>query len=315
MRFKLPILVSLFIAISGFVILPTPKKNVSTPSCHPYKKSIKPARSWQLSDTLVETSGLIYWENHLYTHNDDTDNALYQLSLNGRIIRRIPLGKTKNVDWEDLAQDKDFIYMGDFGNNSNGQRIDLKILRIEKSTLSTTPIIDTIWFDYENRSISSDKTPNATDFDCEAFVIVGDSMYLFTKEWISNQTTVYALPKIPGKYRAIKKSSHPVDGLITGADMVEIDHKNVLVLCGYSKLLQPFLFVCYNFDQTDFFGGCMQRMNIKLNFHQIEGIAISPLGLYMSNEYFKKGFQTPAKLHFFNFQIGETSKRGLKTAR
>jgi hypothetical protein len=45
------------------------------------------------------------------------------------------------------------IYLGDFWNNSAGNRKDLHILRIEKSTVETNPNIDTIAFSYSTKSI------------------------------------------------------------------------------------------------------------------------------------------------------------------
>jgi hypothetical protein len=72
-------------------------------------------------------------------------------------------------------------YIGDFGNVSETEN--LHILRIEKNSVegniqklipfhSRIPI----------RLISKLKS-NTTNFDCEAFVVVDDSIYLFTKQW------------------------------------------------------------------------------------------------------------------------------------
>ena len=41
------------------------------------------------------------------------------------------MSNIKNTDWEEISQDKDFIYIGDIGNNS-GNRDDLKIYRAGK---------------------------------------------------------------------------------------------------------------------------------------------------------------------------------------
>jgi hypothetical protein len=274
-----------------------------TQNCSEKFKLIKTQRAQELADTLNETSGLIYWDKNLYTHNDDTDNALYQLNLDGKINQRIPLPGTINTDWEDIAQDSTYIYLGDFGNNGTGQRQDLKILRIVKSSLFTSPKIDTIWFDYASRVISNVETPNATDFDCEAFVVMGDSLILFTKEWISLGTTMYVIPKTPGKFRAQLRQKIPVNGLITGADYSRINGNNLLILCGYSKLLQPFIYVFLNQDTSVILSGCRQKIALKLNFHQIESIAISPDGsIYLTNEKFKKGIETKAKLHCFKLK-------------
>src|SRR5690606_7458204 len=101
-----------------------------------------------------ETSGLIRYNNFLFTHNDDTDTNLYALdTITGAISASYPLPDVLNRDWEDMTQDQNFIYVGDFGNNSQGNRQDLRILRITKESLATpTPVIDTIFFSYEDQT-------------------------------------------------------------------------------------------------------------------------------------------------------------------
>ena len=64
-------------------------------------------------------------------------------------------------------------------------------------------------------------------------------------------TAVYVLPKIPGDHIAELRATWPVNGLITGATWLE--EKHLVVLCGYSSLLQPFLFLCYDYQEYDFF--------------------------------------------------------------
>ena len=59
--------------------------------------------------------------------------------------------KVENSDWEEISQDDGYIYLGDFGNNT-GDRTDLHILRVEKSSLkSGKPSIDTIWYTYSDQ--------------------------------------------------------------------------------------------------------------------------------------------------------------------
>jgi len=85
-------------------------------------------------------------------------------------------------------QDKDYLYVGDFGNNLNGNRTDLKILRIRKNSVLVNPLkIDTINFSYSNQTNFTPTGTNNTDFDCEAFIVASDSIYLFTKQWISKR--------------------------------------------------------------------------------------------------------------------------------
>ena len=73
----------------------------------------------------------------------------------------------ENYDWEEISSDSLFIYVGDFGNNVNGNRTDLHILRIEKnSLLINSPVIDTISFTYSDQTDFTPTGSNNTDFDC-----------------------------------------------------------------------------------------------------------------------------------------------------
>src|SRR5690606_24654166 len=119
------------------------------------------------------------------------------------------------------AQDSSYVYIGDFGNNHHGSRTDLHILKIAKDSLTAgNPVPEFIGFTYSDQ-ILGESDSDKTDFDCEAMIISGDSIYLFTKQWSSKRTSLYALPKTPGRHVAQFKTTHDVDGLITGATYME----------------------------------------------------------------------------------------------
>ncbi len=272
-------------------------------SCVYDASSVEPAFSFDLPSKLSETSGLIEWNNKIWTHNDDTDINIYSLdTLNGNVLQTYPLNGAINIDWEEISQDRDFIYIGDFGNNSSGNRTNLKILRIEKnSILNNSPIIDTINFSYSNQYDFTASAANKTDFDCEAFIVVNDSIYLFTKQWISNKTSMYSLPKIPGNHKANLIGTLDVQGLITGA--VCIESQRIIALCGYTNILQPFIYTLYDYSNSDFFGGNKRKITISLPFHQVEGIATNNgLKFYITNENFVKSpfVNNPQKLHILD---------------
>jgi hypothetical protein len=256
-------------------------------SCIYNLDTISPTSSFNLDTILSETSGLIKWNNQIWTHNDSGgDTNLYALdTLNGSIIRSLPLNGISNTDWEEISQDSNFIYIGDFGNNQNGVRIDLKILRVSKnSILTNSPLIETINLTYSNQTNFTALAANTTDFDCEAFLVSKDSIYLFTKQWSNRQTSTYALPKNPGTHIAKLQSTMNVQGLITGS--VYIESKKLVVLSGYSTLLQPFIYLLYDFQDSRYFSGNKRKIIISLAFHQVEGITTANgLKYYISNEY------------------------------
>lgn len=274
-------------------------------SCEYDTTFANPQWSLEISDQISETSGLIVWDGLLWTFNDNSDTRLYGLdTVSGEIADDYLLEGVENRDWEEIEQDEDFIYVGDIGNNF-GNRKDLHILRIDKPSLrSGEPSIDTIWFTYSDQQYFNPPDANQTEFDCEAFVVSSDSIYLFTKQWLSGYTTLYVLPKLPGTYVARKSFTFDTRGQVTGASYLE--EEGVLVLCGYSGLIQPFLFLFYDYQDYDFFSGVKKRVNIILPFHQLEGVTFSKgTEYYLSNELSShtQVIKIPPKLHLID--LGE----------
>ncbi|MDR6846201.1 T9SS C-terminal target domain-containing protein [Flavobacterium granuli] len=267
-----------------------PKATENNGGCVYASTKIRVKFTKQLSDSIAETSGLIASENLLWTHNDDQSTTLYGMDTKGKIRKKINLEGVKNNEWEDISQDSLYFYIGDFGNNTAGNRKDLHILRIEKKSLLTTaPAIDTIAFSYENQTDFEPKTANTTDFDCEAFVVLEDNIYLFTKQWTAEKTNIYRLPKSPGKHVAKLKEQLNVEGLITGA--TSRPQKNGIVLCGYSSLMQPFVYLLYGYKNNNFLNGNKRKIKLSLLFHQTEAITTEDGFLfYLTNEATKKLF-------------------------
>ncbi|MBF4493528.1 T9SS C-terminal target domain-containing protein [Flavobacterium sp. MR2016-29] len=263
---------------------------------------IRPQFSKKLSDSIKETSGLIAFNNLFWTHNDDHDKTIYGLDSLGNIRKKITLDKVINNEWEEISQDGSFIYIGDFGNNYAGNRSDLKILKIEKNSfLEGSPNIETISFTYSDQTDFSKKKGNTTNFDCEAFIVSKDSIYLFTKQWSTSKTAIYALPNQPGNHIAKFKENLDVKGLVTGATYLE--SKKLIVLCGYSKVGKPFLYLLYDFKNYAFLSGNKRRIELPLSFHQIEGIATSNgLNYYLTNENLvrKPIINVPQQIHHFD---------------
>ncbi|MBE0652655.1 MAG: T9SS type A sorting domain-containing protein [Bacteroidales bacterium] len=268
-------------------------------SCYYNPSSVSPLENWNLPEIVLETSGLITWDERIWTHNDNTDIQVYAFDMvNKADYQSYTLTGAENKDWEEISQDENYVYIGDFGNNQNGNRTDLKILRIEKnSLLGNSPVIDTINFTYSLQTDFSPTGSNNTDYDCESFIVSSDSIYLFTKEWVSEKTRQFSLPKEPGTYIARFRSEHDVEGLITGATYLE--SKKLIVLSGYTSFLMPFLYLLYDFEEDDFFSGNKRRVSINLNFHQVEGITSEDGQIvYISNEKFSQSLVTTTqKLH------------------
>ncbi|MDR7371182.1 T9SS C-terminal target domain-containing protein [Flavobacterium aquidurense] len=286
-----------------------PYATINDGSCRYESIKIKPILSFKLSDSIKETSGLISFDNLLWTHNDDHDKTIYGLDSLGKIQKKIILDQITNHDWEEITQDSSFIYIGDFGNNANGNRTDLKILKIEKRSFSEEkPVIATISFSYSDQTDFTPKKPNTTNFDCEAFIVSNDSIYLFTKQWQSSKTSIYVLPNQSGNHIARFKESLNTKGLVTGATFLE--SKKLIVLCGYSKFGRPFLYLLYDFESNNFLSGNKRRIALQLSFHQIEGIATNDgIHYYLTNEALirKPVLNVAQQIHYFDLSSALSS--------
>ena len=220
---------------------------------------------------VSETSGLIYFNDQLITHNDSGNSAfLYELdTVNLSVTRTVTVVNAVNTDWEDLTQDENYIYIGDFGNNLGG-REDLVIYRISKSDYlsSDSVMADRIEFSYEDQTVFSGN--ENSDWDAEAFIALDDQLVLFTKQWQSNGTVAYSIPKLPGTYTAVNLGTYPSEGLITGATYNEIS--GVLFLVGYSQQLQPFLLRMEELTAVFTFNSTIQKIPLSIGFAQIESI-------------------------------------------
>jgi len=285
-------------------------------SCTYNAATISPTSSTSLNATLNETSGLILWEDEIWTHTDGGNpTELYNINVSDLTsFSTLNIPGTTNEDWEDIAQDDNYVYIGDFGNNAQGNRQDLKIYRIEKnSILAESPVVDEINFSYSDQTDFSDQGGNNTDFDCEALIVTDTSIYLFTKEWVSQETTIYSLPKTPGTYSATNEGSYNVNGLITGATYAK--DKQLVVLSGYSSILQPFLVLLYDFTGNNFFNGNKRKINLNLPFHQVEGIATQDgINYFASNERVVNFITIQPKIHELDLAVYLLNYLGYETS-
>jgi Secretion system C-terminal sorting domain len=280
-----------------------PNATVNDGSCTYASASVSATASVEMPDTVDESSGLIIWNDGVYTQNDDGDTHLYRMSpANGEITQTLNVAGTINQDWEDISQDDAYVYVGDFGNNVNGNRTNLHILKTAKTgLLAGNPMIENINFTYANQTSLAATGNNNTDFDCEAMVVGNTYIYLFTKQWVSKQTSVYRLPKTPGTYVAELLDTFNVNGLITGATLLE--GQKLVALCGYSTTLSPFIYLLYDYEDEDFFGGNKRKLSFSELFTQVEGIATANgTDYYLSCEHFQQAvlINTPQQLFTVN---------------
>lgn len=253
-----------------------PAATINDGSCT-YNPSIyKPGFRFLLPNEVDETSGLIFYADGFWTHNDSGGEAtIYKLdTVTGQVIQRITLAGINNRDWEDLAQDEEYIYVGDFGNNA-GNTANLAIYILEKSAIPSsgdaTISAEKIQYSYPDFPGKIDKRRD-NNFDCEAMIATETSLYLFSKNRGDNKSKLYQLPKVAGNYIADLLMTFNSSGLVTGADLNP--NNNELILVGYTNNdWIPFLWVMFDFEDEDFFSGNKRRIDmLNMTATQTEAI-------------------------------------------
>jgi hypothetical protein len=281
-----------------------------------------PVKVDPISNVLTETSGLQMAGGFLWSFNDGAGAAaLYRIDTTANtILQTVNLGGTDNVDWEDIAFDGTSFYIGDFGNNANGARTDLKIYKFPLSAIPdyvanpsvTIPAaqIDVINFTYSDQPQPPVATGgNNTKFDCEAMIVDGGKIHLFTKNWVDVATTHYVINgTAAGTYIATPLETLATNYLVTAAD--KAPGTNVVVLLGYQSTGtgNHFMHLLSDYSGGMYFNGNKRRLDLPsaAEMGQAEAIAFRNDAYgYISNEKFVRtvaGFTITVdqKLRLFN---------------
>jgi hypothetical protein len=271
-------------------------------SCRYQKKSYTPPiRVDSVSAVLEETSGLQWAGNSLWSFNDGSGTAtLFRIDTGGSdILQTVNLQGATNIDWEDIAFDGTYFYIGDFGNNANGARTDLRIykfpLRIIPPAAGNATFnvpadsIQLIHFTYNDQPSPPVATGgNSTKFDCEAMVVDNGKIHLFSKNWVEKITTHYVISDTAaGAYVATAVENLATGYFVTAAD--KVPGTNTIVLLGYltNSTGDHFLTYLAGFSGNSFFNGTTRLFHLPwaAEMGQAEGITFRNNGYgYISNE-------------------------------
>jgi hypothetical protein len=275
-----------------------------------------------IDNILVESSGLQIAGNFLWSFNDGGGAAaIYRIdTVTNTLLQTVTLSGAVNVDWEDIAFDGTYFYLGDFGNNANGARTDLKIYKFPFSaipdfTINADAVIPAADIEIINFTYSDQAQPplpsgsNNTKYDCEAMIVDGSEIHLFTKNWIDLTTTHYVINStLPGNYVLTPLETLSVNFLVTGADKAPL--QGTIALLGYqnSGLGNHYMYLLSDYKGGYFFNGNKRKINLPnaTVMGQAEGITFrnNTYG-YISNEKFYRdlGFfiiDVNQKLRSFN---------------
>ena len=243
-----------------------------------------------LPDVVDEQSGMIWHNNLIWVNNDSGGEAkLYAYNKVGELKQSLQIENAENQDWEALAEDENYFYIGEFGNNK-GNRKNLKLFRVDKTAIGNDPKIsvkaDEISFNWADQKEFKSKKHNH-NYDCEAFFSYGDSLYFFTKNWENRQTRMYVMPKSNGHHELYPKAEFDVGFLVTGADINPSG--STMALVGY-KNYKTYMMLFYDFVGSDYFSGKHVRLDLSvLGGAQTEGVLFTDNDeLYISTEATKQ---------------------------
>jgi hypothetical protein len=239
-------------------------------------------------EVLQENSGMTEYADLLWNINDGgNEAAVFGFNAIDTVVdQKIIIKGAVNTDWEDITQDEQHLYIGDFGNNL-GSRQDLRIYILNKTDIlpssDSLPVAGMINFSYEDQTDFTPAANYTTPWDCEAFVVVEESVILFTKNWESNETSLYTLPARPGTFVAKFRKRYDVNGLVTAAAYSKA--KKELMLLGYDNFT-PFISVVSDFGMNNFsFSQVRKIIFPEMQGTQTEGLAYSNDGsVYVSSE-------------------------------
>ncbi|MFA8436407.1 MAG: hypothetical protein ACEPOZ_17995 [Marinifilaceae bacterium] len=225
----------------------------------------------RLPKLVEEQSGMAWHQGLFWVINDsDCQPEIIAYNKQGGIQKRVEVENARNIDWEDLAEDENYLYIGDFGNN-HGNRKDLRVLKVSKKAMNQGGSVraEEIRFAWADQQDFSRRT-HRNNYDCEAFFAWGDSLYLFTKNWADLRTRLYVLPKTPGEFKPQVRDEFEIDFLVTAAD-ISSDGKTIALL-GYKDYLS-YMTIFSNYKGTEFFKGNSIRVDLSsLGACQTEGV-------------------------------------------
>ena len=272
----------LYISISALLLL----SGCNPSSSDPIPDEPKLEKVYYLPGELAETSGIIIYDSLVWTFNDSgNEPALFGIGISDSAVKKkIFLQNALNTDWEDITQDEITIYIGDIG-NSSGDRDFLTIYLLSKDSITSEPVqylsAPAITFNYAFQENFVCQYHN-TEYDCEALFSMGDSLFILTKDWISQNTALFGFPKNPGHYPVETIADFDSEGLVTGASYSA--EENQLAICGYDEFI-PFIILMELERISDFKDPRFARYDLYDNAGlQIEGIDYDGSQICLSSE-------------------------------
>ncbi len=227
-----------------------------------------------LSQQLEETSGLYCTDDRLFTINDSGNEAkVFELNYDGLVTQTYPL-PLRNIDWEAITGDDEFLYIADIGNNK-GKRETLMVHKVSRRDYNH---VDSFSIQYAGNE-PSDNFPYAHDFDAEAMVLAEGKLLIFSKSWRTGIANVYEVGSETLQILTPIAQIAGLPGVITGADFDEM--RNLYVVVGYKS--DPFGNFSTFLAQLDTSFTPIEVWPLD-EYKQVEGICVDKQGDYWFSE-------------------------------
>lgn len=229
-----------------------------------------------ISHSLRESSGLIIYNQQFYSIND-SGNLPYLFSFDSKTgaILDSNLIDVKNIDWEELTQSKDAIFIGDFGDNKQ-RRDTVFIYKVNKKDLAQRKI-----------SVQTIKIGMPRKHNMEAMTYINNEIHLFTKSAKNDPYTFhYKLNDAIGFIKPELIDSFMIEGQVTGA----CNYGSSVLLIGYKPpLFNSFI---YLYER----GKELKKLSLGSAFEigQVEAIYYEKPYIYFTRESHRKLVQKAA---------------------
>ncbi|RYX82500.1 hypothetical protein EON83_18870 [bacterium] len=215
----------------------------------------------QNNPALDEVSGIAIVRSQpslFWMHNDSGDKArVFAVNKQGKIALTVNLVGANAFDWEDMSAQKDWVYMGDIGDNF-GFRASVQVYRFKSPTISASAqngVLNLKAGQWQKTTLIYPDGPH----NCESLAATPDGRLLVVTKEMSGEGGFYVWNK-PWKGDATitltkigKWTFGPADkreGLTTGADFSPDGRK--LVVTTYTDLYEFPLKRSFDFSSIQF---------------------------------------------------------------
>ena len=262
-----------------------------------------------LPSEIHESSGLVAMSDSLFiTHNDGGDEpVLYVVNRSGEVASKVYLRGEVNFDWEDLAVMGDgSVLVGEFGNNAQTRR-DLALLKLPPFQTWSSDTIDVVRIPFMFGDQVEFPPPNThKNFDCEALACVGDSVFLFSKNWsepFDGYTKMYGADLSRDSLGVL----YPLDSFKIGDS--RLLHSVTSADISDEKLYLLFANGCWTFDVSSGVGFSSPEEISFNHFSQKEAISVFGNTIYITDE------STLGFGNLYKYKLGNSTLMNLPKSR